>query len=145
MEMLTASDLHGSWLLREWRIEYPDGRPATTPFGPDPVGVLIYAPDGWMSATMSWRRRTPLSAVSALKADDRSKAAAFQEYLAYSGRWRLDGQRIAHDVQMSMNPSLVGTCQYRDATLRDGILTLGAAESIGAGQQRQHSIVWRRA
>ena len=145
MNTLNERDLHGSWLLQEWRVEYPDSRPATQPFGADPVGVLIYAPDGWMSATMSRRARTPLSAVSALKADDRSKALAFQEYLAYSGRWRLEGTRIAHDVQMSMNPSLVGTCQYREASLRAGVLTLGAAEAIGAGRERQHSIVWRRA
>lgn len=144
MNTLTESDLLGAWLLREWRIDYPDGRASTQPFGADPVGVLVYAPQGWMSATMSWRQRTPLSAGSALKADDRSRALAFQQYLTYSGRWRLEGRRIAHDVEMSLNPTLIGTRQWREAELRDGLLVLGAAEALAGGATRQHSIIWHR-
>lgn len=128
----------------EWRVDYADGRPTTWPFGTDAVGLLVYAPDGWMSATMSCRKRSQLSAPSALKADDGSKARAFQEYLAYSGRWEIVGQRIAHDVTMSMNPTLVGTRQWREAESRGDALILAADEALSGGVTRRHSIVWRR-
>ena len=141
---LRPEDVIGSWQLTAWRIDYPDGRPTTWPFGVDAIGVLVYAPDGWMSATMSCRQRSPLSAASALKADDASKAKAFQEYLAYSGRWSIVGQSIAHDVTMSMNPTLIGTRQWRDARPTGDTLVLAAAESLPGGAARQHSIVWQR-
>ena len=144
MAELTVADLLGSWTLSEWRIDYSDGRVASWPFGKDAIGLLIYAADGWMSATMSRRSRARLSAISALQADEASRARAFQEYLSYSGRWSLQGSRIAHDVEMSLNPALLGTRQWRDASLEQGALVLGATEPLGDGTVRQHRIVWQR-
>ncbi len=144
MRELQPADLIGSWLLVEWRIDYPHGRASTWPFGEDAVGLIVYGADGWMTATMSRRRRTALSAVSALQADEPSKARAFQEYLTYAGRWSIVGKRIAHDVEMALNPALIGTRQWREAALEDARLVLGANESIGSGLLRWHRIVWRR-
>jgi hypothetical protein len=144
METLSPRDLVGSWTLLEWRIDYPDGRPSAWPFGTDAIGLIVYAADGWMSATMSCRRRTTLTAISALKADDASKARAFQEYLTYSGRWHIEGDRIAHDVEMALNPALLGTRQWREARLHDGELLLAADEPVGGGRLRRHQIRWRR-
>lgn len=142
---LNAQAIVGSWQLVEWRIEYSDGRPVSWPFGADAVGVLVYAADGWMSATMSCRERSRLSAPSALKADDASRAKAFQEYLAYSGRWQIIGRSIAHDVLMSLNPTLAGTRQWREAELEGDILILAAQEAAPAGgAARRHRIEWRR-
>lgn len=144
MTPLRSTDLVGSWLLDEWRIDYPGDRPAARPFGSDAVGLLVYAADGWMTATISRRDRSTLSAVSAVKADQSSKARAFQEYLTYAGRWMVVGERIAHDVEMSLNPALIGTRQWRDAAFEGARLVLGAAEPIGADLVRRHRIVWRR-
>lgn len=144
MADLNSSDLLGSWVLAEWRIDYPDGRASAWPFGQDAIGLLLYAPDGWMSATMSRRERVSLSAGSAVKADDASKARAFQEYLAYSGRWSLQGSTVAHDVVMSLNPSLIGTPHARDARIENGTLALVARESLSSGSERVHHILWRR-
>ncbi len=144
MAGVTRADLLGSWLLEQWRIDYPGGRPATFPFGPDATGLLAYMDDGWMSATMCWRARSPLSAASALQADDASKARSYQEYLAYCGRWRLEGSTIVHDVTMSLNPTLIGSVQRRDAQFDGGSLVLSANESAGAAATRVHRIRWRR-
>ena len=154
MSTLQAQDLHGSWLLSEWRIDYPAARPAgakeagshlsTWPFGRDAIGLLTYSHDGWMSATMCWRARAPLSAASAMAADDASKARSYQEYLAYTGRWRLQGHSIVHDVEMSLNPTLIGTTQLREARIDGDVLALRATESQGAGPARVHQILWRR-
>lgn len=144
MSELCARDIIGSWLLVEWRIDYHDERPSSWPFGKDAVGLIIYGADGWMTATMSRRERTALSAVSALRADEAGKARAFQEYLTYAGRWRVEAGRIAHDVEMSLNPALIGTRQWREARFDDARLVLGAIEQLGPGRSRRHCIVWRR-
>ena len=145
MSVIKESDLLGSWLLTEWRIDYPNGRPTTWPFGTDAIGLLAYLPDGWMSATMCRRTRSPLSAPSALQADDASKARSYQEYLTYAGRWRLRGSTIEHDVEMSLNPALLNTRQLREARFEGTTLVLSAGETQANGAARLHQILWRRA
>lgn len=146
MSGLTADAIVGSWLLVRWSIEYPDGRPPALPFGDDAIGLITYAQDGWMTATMSRRRRAGLSAPTAARASDESKGRAFDEYLTYGGRWRVDGDAVVHEVMVSMNPTLVGTPQRREVRFTDGLLELTAAETDPAsGRSRLHRILWRRA
>jgi hypothetical protein len=141
---LAAEQLVGTWRLVDWRIEY--GRATTRPFGTDAGGVLIYAADGWMSATMWSASRTPWSAASARRASVESRATAADEYLAYCGRWRLAGDIVEHLVQGSLNPLLIGTRQLRHARLDGDRLILTADESDAAGGPgRRHVIEWRRA
>ncbi|MEO5761904.1 MAG: lipocalin-like domain-containing protein [Vicinamibacteria bacterium] len=144
MAELNISELLGSWALIEWRIEYSEGRPASWPFGTDARGLLMYAPDGWMSATMTKVDRSALTAGSAMKADDDSKAKSFGEYLAYCGTYRIEGSTIVHDVVMSMNPILIGLPHVREAKIENGGLTLRANEPGPNGTVRIHHILWRR-
>jgi hypothetical protein len=148
METDLAEKLCGAWSLVSWRIEYDNGRPANEPFGADPVGLLLYDRSGWMSATMCTQRRSPFSAGSAAAASVASKARALDEYLAYSGRWRLEGRVIVHEVTCSLNPVLIGTEQRREAQLAGDRLDLSATESEVLNQRvkrRRHVIRWRRA
>jgi hypothetical protein len=146
MTTLTADAIVGSWLLLRWTIEYPDGRPPALPFGDDAVGLIVYAPDGWMTATMSRRRRAGLSSPTAARASADSKARAFDEYLTYGGRWRIEGDAVVHEVMLSMNPTLIGTPQLRVATLHGELLNLCAGETDATtGRSRLHRIAWKRA
>ncbi len=147
MENTLLEELYGAWQLVFWRIEYDSLRPPDEPFGSDPQGLLLYERSGWMSATMSTRQRTALSAASAAVASVASKAVVLDEYLAYCGRWRLDGNVVVHDVLCSLNPVLIGTEQRREATFTAGFLDLTAVEterSSGANKSRRHRIRWRR-
>ncbi len=145
MDKLTPDALVGSWELLRWSIEYADGREPTLPFGPDAIGLIVYAPDGWMTATMCRRDRGGLSAPTAARASLESKARAFDEYLTYGARWRIDGDAVLHEVLVSMNPTLVGTPQRRMVRLDGTRLELTAAETDPAsGRSRLHRISWRR-
>jgi hypothetical protein len=139
---LTPDVLVGAWTLVEWRIEMPDGR-RTHPFGPDAEGLIVYTASGLMSATLSRRTRTPLSMSSPRQADPASLARAFNEYLAYTARWSLDGDTVVHTVLLSMNPVLIGTRQLRHASFEGTDLWLAAHETSGASA-RTHRIRWRR-
>lgn len=140
-----ARALVGSWMLRRWSIAYPDGRPDALPFGEDAVGLLVYAADGWMSATMCRARREALAPALAGAGTDSARARAFEGYLAYAGRWSVQGDVVTHDVQMSMNPVLLGTAQLRRAVLAGDSLELSADESDARGRSRRHAILWARA
>jgi hypothetical protein len=135
----------GTWHLIEWRINYLDGRTATFPFGERPVGLLQYDAAGWMTATMSARARTPLSAASARIADIGSRARALGEYLSYTASWWIEDAEIVHQVITSLNPVLIGTQQRRRARSSANTLVLEADEPVPpATPKRTHHIEWSR-
>jgi hypothetical protein len=135
----------GTWHLLAWRIDYLDGRAATFPFGERPVGLLQYDAAGWMTATMSARARTPLSAASARSADIESRAQALDEYLSYTASWWIEDAEIVHRVVTSLNPVLIGTHQRRRAKLGANTLVLEADEPVPpAAPKRIHCIEWSR-
>ncbi len=142
MTRLAPESLLGAWSLLEWHVEAAGTDRLTWPFGRDAEGLLVYAP-GWMSATLSQRRRTPLSAGSVRRADETSRARIVTEYLAYGGRWSMEGSTVIHEVSLALNPVLLGTRQVREVALRGAELTLSATEADG-GQQRTHRLRWRR-
>jgi hypothetical protein len=138
---LNAAQLIGTWRLARWVIEYPDGR-QTAPFGVDAEGLLIYAADGGMSATMQRKQRTPLDSPVPARASLATRAAIVEEYLSYCGTWTVEAGVIVHRVLHAANPVLMHTEQRRAAQLIDGCLTLIAHEREPA--PRVHRIEWQR-
>ena len=138
------NSLVGAWTLCDWRIEYEDGR-VTRPFGTDAAGQLLYSADGRMSATVSARHRRTLNTANARDADVADKAAAFDGYFHYAGRWHLDGDVVVHTVSLALNPDFIGTEQRRSVKLDGTELELSAKESMGGGQSRRHVLAWQRA
>lgn len=138
-----SADLVGAWRLKRWETVYEDGR-RTEPFGAGAEGLIQYTADGWMSATIMAAGRTKLSRANPRAATAKERAAAFDGYFSYAGRWRLRGGVVRHDVTIALNPAMVGTPQLRDALLSGRTLTLSAAEDTPAGR-RVHRLVWARA
>lgn len=116
----------GAWQLVEWRTLNPESGEWRHPFGVDARGLLLYAPEGVMGVTMA-------------PGDPASSA-----FVSYAGRWRLDAEDVVHDVQFAHHPSLVGTSQRRQATVRDGELLLRGIETGSEGRHREHHVRWRR-
>jgi hypothetical protein len=142
-QRVTARQLTGSWALRRWQIVHPDGT-RSEPYGAGAAGLLLYAPDGWMSACIMSAARKPLSHSNPRRASDAERAAAFDGYFSYAGRWRLaDAHTVVHEVAVALNPASVGTLQFRDARLTTRTLTLSASEQ-SAGGLRTHRLTWAR-
>ena len=141
-----AQALIGGWRLVSWRIEYPATRRVTEPFGPAPEGLIVYTPDGYMSAAMQRPARPRLARENLAAVSDADKAAAFASYLQYCGHWHVEGSDVHHVIELAMNPNLLGTRQVRGAMLKGDELELRAAEPLeGSGDVRLHRILWRRA
>lgn len=135
-------DFVGAWQLVDWRIEYADGG-VTHPFGEGALGYIVYSADGTMTASIARGDRKPLGIENARNASPEQKAAAFDSYFHYAGRWRIDGDAVVHEVAMSLNPGMTGTDQRRLAEFDGkGGLMLSAAEEMVNGKDRRHILQW---
>lgn len=139
---MEAAQLHGAWGFARWAITHSDGR-ISTPFGADAEGLLLYTADGCMTATIMAAGRAVLSGASPRQASQAEKARAFDTYFSYAGRWRLEGDCVVHEVQVALNPAMIGTLQWREASLQGQQLILSAKENTSDGE-RLHALTWQR-
>lgn len=138
-----AGFLLGAWRLVRWEIVY-DGERHAYPFGELAVGLLTYTADGFMSACIMTAGRPRLSTANPRAAAPAERAAAFDGYFSYAGRYRTVGQRVFHDVEIALNPAMTGTVQVRDARRVGRMLELSADEPLPTGACRQHRLLWQR-
>lgn len=143
---MSPSDLIGPWHLEAFTITFADGRPPLHPFGADARGQLIYTADGHMSATLCRAARPMLGGrlETTRKASTEARADAFDGYLAYAGRWHLEGDTVVHTVDFALMPDLVGHENRRRARLVDGMLHLSYALTARSGIERTYTLIWRR-
>ncbi len=136
----------GSWELVSWTISLGDQ--TSHPFGENPLGRILYTPDGQMSAAIARHDRARLSSPVPSKAPSAEKFAAFDSYFSYGGAFRIEGGDVVHTVELSLNPNFVGTEQRRHMTFGGGPsgeenLTLSADEDTPNGT-RHHRLCWKR-
>ena len=100
--------LVGCWRLVGYSVTVKGGE-TEHPLGKNPVGTILYTPDGYMSAQL---------AKPGLHQDDQKPDAY---YIAYSGPYDVDEQAgtVAHQVQVSVIPSWLGTTQIRRVQFRE--------------------------
>lgn len=134
---MKAEDIIGTWRAAGHEIVAADGS-VSHPFGPGPHhGQLIYHPNGSVSVLVIRTDPTRLAAGS--PATDR--AAALDRCVCYVGRWEIEGNRVVHNIEVSLNPAWVGTAQQREATLEGNRLVLSPpADATGARAR----ITWER-
>jgi hypothetical protein len=150
MNTTTADTLRanivGAWTLQSYESSAIDGSDVTFPLGVDARGIIMYTPDGYMSAQIMRAGRTPFDRDDPHLAHDNELAAAAAGYLSYSGPYAVvDDGLIAHHVELSLLPNWIGGIQYRRARLQDSQLELSPAEPLVIhGQRRNAKLVWRR-
>ena len=135
MEM-KPDNIVGVWTLVETYIVDDRGNKTPT-LGENPKGRIIYTPDGYMVAMTEINDRKPLSD----NASDSEKAAAFDNFMTYSGKWTLKDNIVTHEIDTGSNPIWVGTKRERtidylgDRMIFTGKLEDGLTTAI---------IIWRR-
>jgi hypothetical protein len=135
---VTARDLLGAWHLESWSFIYDDGRPQEFPLGTDAKGIIMYTPDGHVSATLMRAGRPAIAPSS-----DVERATAFAESFAYAGRYEVRDSTVFHSIEVATNPALIGVTSTRYIKLEGDRLTLSGPDFV-AGSGRIQRIVWRR-
>jgi hypothetical protein len=109
-----------------------DGSAPFEPLGHEPRGLIIYTPDGYMSAQLSKPDRPKFASGDwcAGTADD--YVAEATSYIAYSGRFDVDDeqQTLTHSMFVSLFPNWTGQTQPRQVKLEGNELHLGTASPI---------------
>lgn len=104
-----------SWLVGSWQLEsyinYPVGaEPPYAPLGHSPKGLIIYSPDGYMSAQLS----------------------GAESFVSYGGPYSvdLDNQVVAHHVEVASQARYVGGVQRRWFACEGGKMTLRTVDPV---------------
>jgi hypothetical protein len=130
----SADDLVGVWRLVAY-FELDDaGVTSEGPLGPAPEGLLMYGADGHVAVSMM---RTPCGPGPAWP----DVPDGQETFMGYAGRWRLAGDQVVHQVQVSAHPRQVNTEQVRDVVLDGDDLTLYGTRLTGDGRRM---LRWRR-
>lgn len=145
---MTDKNLCGAWQLVSFVITHSDNRQDVYPFGPDATGLLIYSPDGHMSAILSRANRANLATgrlENSARADDASKAQAFDAYLSYGGHYHLEGDEVVHHVEYAMMPDIIGVENRRHLSwLDDHTIALSYQITPKSGVTRTYCLTWKR-
>ena len=136
---IDARDLLGAWELASWSLVYADGRPPEYPMGEDARGIIMYTPDGHVSATLMRSARPAAAPGSPAEA-----AAAYAQCFAYAGRYTVRDNTAYHAIEVATNPALIGITSTRHIELAGDTLTLSGPD-FAAGSPRSQRIVWQRA
>ena len=112
--------LHGSWRLLSFETEFRDSGERIRPWGDDPKGNLVFGADGRMMVLVTARVREPgTSEAQAL--------ALFRTMMAYTGRYRVEGDRFVTTIDACWNEAWNGSEQERFFALEGDALAVSTA------------------
>lgn len=122
--------LVGTWRLIRSNAFDAQGQPVTLPFGPKPMGLAMFHPDGRMMAVLN---------------DSRPNLAPGEgAYMSYTGRYTVDGDTLRTRVDGSSDQSRVGGEQVRTIAFEKDILKLSPPLRSWGGSMQQHELFWEK-
>lgn len=136
--------IEGRWIIISWRQDYDDGR-KVCPFGEQIEGFIEYG-RGNMFCVLSKKPRRVFITGGQWDAADSDKAAAYDEYLTYAGRYEFDGETVSHLIDLCIFPNWQGTVQRRKVMCTGpDAMTLVARIEDATPEARTAVLAWRRA
>ena len=133
--------LYGAWRLVTFRIKVvgEEGAPKDV-FGPHPFGRLVLTPEHHMAVFTSGSDRKPAT-------NQAEAAALLSSMTAYTGKFRVKGDKFIATVDGAWNEFYKGTEQVRFFALDDDTLSIRTAEQpsgILPGKVTVSTLIWER-
>ncbi|MDX1617014.1 MAG: lipocalin-like domain-containing protein [Candidatus Promineifilaceae bacterium] len=121
---MDAEKLLGAWELRSLRAMSPEGE-ISYPWGENLSGMLIYLPDGVMTAVLMQSGRPNLGSGLGDRPAEEMRAI-LQGFDAYCGTYSLDMEAgiVTHHVEAARAPEWVGSHQIRYFELEGDLLSI---------------------
>jgi hypothetical protein len=146
--MNLREQLVGAWKLESY-VEVPvDGSEPFYPLGKNATGIIMYTPDGYMSAQLMADTRQEFVSGDWFNGSPEEYINEAKTYIAYSGRFFVneETQELKHEMMVSLFPNWVSQQQQRIVSLEKDTLKLGPASPImSKGKQVMSQLVWKRA
>jgi hypothetical protein len=103
--MTDGNILFGAWKLVSMQFVFDDNAEIVNTYGSDPDGAIVLTPEGYMVGLIT-------SGAAAQRAN-LQPAALLRGMLAYSGPYRIEGDKFITTVDVAWHPSWLGTEQVR--------------------------------
>jgi len=133
----------GTWRLRSLQHNTEDGQ-IRYPFGEDAQGYIMYSPDGYMAVAIMNPHRPRYASEDIRGGTTSEKEAAADSYVSYCGKYKVQGDRVIHHVEVSFFPNFVGQSIVRYFKLQGNLLTLTTPPFLFEGRQETGKLVWER-
>jgi hypothetical protein len=135
----------GTWTLVSWTRFVGDVEEPLS-FGRDPVGQVMFAPDGHMCFNVMRRNRAPFTSREFQAGTTDEKAFAYDGYLGFCGRYDVDEQEhsVALRLDLSSYPNWTGTVQRRFVDVAGNRLRLRTPPISAAGKPVSNTVLWER-
>jgi hypothetical protein len=137
MTVNLRDQLIGAWELVSYVEEPLIKSQPNYPMGERPMGIIMYTPDGYMSAQLTRSHPSHFISDDWFKATPEEYARAASTYFAYAGPFRVDEEKniVTHIVLVSLFPNWIGQKQQRVARIEGDNLHLSTAAPIQVGGQ----------
>jgi len=109
------SKIQGSWKLVSYEVEVQSSGEIMLPMGKAPTGYVMFSPESRVWFVLTGEGRKPAKTAE-------EKAALLDSVIAYSGTYRLEGDKWITSVEVAWNPAWVGTEQTRPFKVEDNRL-----------------------
>jgi hypothetical protein len=140
--------LIGAWQLVSYVEKDVETGEEKKPLGEKPEGIIMYTPDGYMSAQLCSPGRKSFEGGDMYRGKVEEYAAEGSTYIAYTGPFYVDEQKQAlkHEMQISLFPNWTGQQQVRLVEVDDKVLHLSTDVPMKfSGGNKTASLFWARA
>jgi hypothetical protein len=100
-----ASKLVGVWKLNSFVTEYMQTKERRNVYGANPKGYLIVTPERFTAIITGEGRKPPQT--------DEDRISSFRTMFAYTGPYRIEGNKLTTKVEVAWNEAWTGTDQTR--------------------------------
>jgi hypothetical protein len=121
----------GTWRLVETKAHDDTGKTLPRPYGPQPMGLVTFQPDGRMMAVLCDGR-------ASLPSDEP------RQFMSYAGNYRFDGATLVTKVDASSEASRIGGEQVRQVRFERGRMLLNPPRRLFAGVMQHQELAWER-
>jgi hypothetical protein len=133
----------GTWKLESYTTEDIATGQKSTLLGSHPSGYLSYGSDCRMHAILVKDGRKP---PATFVPTDAERIDLYNGFIAYAGTYRIEGDKVSHQVDASWNQSWTGTTQVRRFRI-DGnrlyITTLPTKNAL-TGKESSSVLIWTK-
>jgi hypothetical protein len=127
-QMINADDLVGTWILIRAEAVDAQGRDLPPPYGPEPLGRVVFERRGRMMAVLGDGRTTVPAGVR-------------RAFVAYCGNFTIEHDQLMTTVDAASLKGLIGNVEIRRIEMHDGRLVL-IPPPHPSGEQRR--LTWQR-
>ena len=137
--------LVGTWHLVSIEGCLPDGS-RNSPYGRNPLGILIYDRHGNMAVQIVGRDRPAFKSMDQKAGTPQEAKDALDRAAVYFGTYETEEQTdtVCHHVQGSVFPNWIGTVQRRKATVEGNRLVLSTGLMLMGGSESEVVLEWQR-